>query len=110
MKKLLSLIVLAAVALSLWWFNFRPSGHDPHYDAAACVAVVMLGAPENTQEFSDKIRTVIINENNSYSMKQVVYDDRLGHSSIEKYQDLSAAEKTAAAKDVASCINVMAAH
>jgi len=107
MKKLFSLLVLAAAVLSLWWFMFRSPAHDPHYDAAACAAVDVLGTPTSEQDFADKIRTVIINENSSYSVKQVSYDDRLGRSSIEKYLALSVEQKKAAAKDVASCIDVM---
>jgi len=86
---------------------FRSPAHDPHYDAAACAAVDVLGTPTSEQDFADKIRTVIINENSSYSVKQVSYDDRLGRSSIEKYLALSVEQKKAAAKDVASCIDVM---
>jgi len=107
MKKLFSLLVLAAAVLSLWWFMFRSPAHDPHYDAAACAAVDVLGTPTSEQDFADKIRTVIINENSSYSVKQVSYDERLGRSSIEKYLALSVEQKKAAAKDVASCIDVM---
>ena len=72
MKKLFSLLVLAAAVLSLWWFMFRSPAHDPHYDAAACAAVDVLGTPTSEQDFADKIRTVIINENSSYSVKQAV--------------------------------------
>ncbi|WP_455817335.1 hypothetical protein [Pseudomonas cerasi] len=109
MKKLFPLLVLAAAILSLWWFMFRSPAHDPHYDAAACVAVNMLGTPTSEQDFANKIRTVIINENSSYSVKQVSYDDRLGRSSIEKYQALNVEQQNAATKDVASCIDVMSA-
>ncbi|MTD27681.1 hypothetical protein [Erwinia sorbitola] len=107
MKKLFPLLILAAAALSLWWFMFRSPPHDPHYDAAACVAVDVLGTPTSEQDFANKIRTVIINENSSYSVKQVSYDDRLGRSSIAKYQALDTGQKSAAAKDVVSCIEVM---
>lgn len=109
MKKMLLLFILAVAVLSLWWSLFRSPAHDPHYDAAACVAVDVLGTPTSEQDFADKIRTVIVNENSSYSVKQVSYDDRLGRSSIARYQALSSTQKTTAAKDVVSCIEVMAA-
>lgn len=108
MKKRYSLLIIVAAALLVWWFLFRSPAHDPHYDAAACAAVNVLGAPTSDSDFSNKIRTVIINENSSYSFKQVNYDDRLGRSSMEKYQALTPEQKTAAARDVESCINVMA--
>lgn len=109
MKKRYLPIIILAIALLTWWFAFRTPPHDPHYDAAACVALDVLGTPTSEQDFADKIRTVIINENNSYSFKQVSYDDQQGRTSIAKYQALSAEQKAHAARDVDSCIQVMAA-
>lgn len=109
MKKLFLLLILAAVLLAGWWCMFNSPAHDPHYDAAACVAVDVLGTPTSEKDFANKIRTVIINENSSYSVKQVNYDDRFGRSSMAKYQALTPGQKAAAAKDVVSCIEVMKA-
>jgi len=109
MKKLFPLLMLAVAALALWWFMSRSPAPDPHYDAAACAAVVALGAPTSDRDFVNKIRTVIINENSAYSIKQISYDDRSGRASIEKYQALSADQQATAARDIDSCIQVMAA-
>lgn len=109
MKKLSLAIIMLAIALLTWWFGFRTPPHDLHYDAAACVALDVLGTPTSEQDFVEKIRTVIVNENNSYSFKQVSYDDQQGQMSIAKYRALSAEQKATAAKDVDSCIRVISA-
>lgn len=108
MKKRYPLMMMVAIALLVWWYGFRTPPHDPHYDAAACVARDVLGTPTSKQDFADKIRTVITNENNSYTFKKIRYDDALGQSSITRYEALSDAAKATAAKDVDSCIHVMA--
>jgi len=109
MKKRYLVFIILTIALLSWWFGFRTPPHDPHYDAAACVALDVLGTPTSEQDFVEKIRTVIVNENNSYSFKQVSYDDQQGQMSMAKYQALSAEQKATAAKDVDSCIHVMSA-
>lgn len=107
MKKRFPLLILIVIALSGWWFTVRTPAHNAHYDAAACAAIVVLGTPSSTQDFTDKLRSVIVSENNSWSLKQVAYDDRLGQLSIAQYQTLSAEQKARAAYDVDSCIKAM---
>lgn len=107
MKKRFLLLILTVIALLLGWFTLRTPAHDAHYDAATCAAVVVLGPPESSQDFTDKLRAVIVSENNSWSLKQVTYDDRLGQLSIAKYQKLSAPDKATAAQSIDSCIKSM---
>lgn len=107
MKKFFLLVIIALCALAVYWFTFHRDVQDPHYDAAVCVAAELPDTPGDNNDFSDKVRTVILNENNSYSLKRVSYDERLGESSIKKYQRLSAEQKKQAANDVESCITIM---
>lgn len=109
MKKRFSLLILTVIALLLGWFTLRTPTHDAHYDAATCAAVVVLGPPESPQDFTDKLRAVIVSENNSWSLKQIAYDDRLGQLSIAQYQTLSAEDKATAVQSIDSCINAMQA-
>jgi len=106
-KYLVALVIVIVIAIAYWYKSHRVQ-HDPHYDAAVCVAIGMPGAGDSEKALYDTIRTVIVNENSSYSLKQVTYDDRLSQSSVRKYQNLSTEQKTQASKDVESCIAVMA--
>lgn len=110
MKKRFPLLILTVIVLSVWWFTVRTPAHNAHYDAAACAAVVVLGPPTSLQDFSDKLRAVIISENNSWSLKQIAYDDRLGQLSIARYRTLSAGQKATAAKSIDGCIHAMQAQ
>ncbi|WP_168404550.1 hypothetical protein [Erwinia amylovora] len=110
MKKHFLLLIFAVTVLLLGWFTLRTPAHDAHYDAATCAAVVVLGPPTSPQDFTDKLRTVIVSENNSWSLKPVAWDDRLGQRSIARYQTLSDGQKEKSAKNIDSCISAMQAQ
>jgi hypothetical protein len=86
MKKLF-LVVVVVVGLAVWWFKRTPP-RDPHYDAAACVAVDVMGkaAPDTDSAFLNKIRTVIDNENSDYSVSKVKFSESVAMVSIKRYQ------------------------
>ncbi|ORJ23614.1 hypothetical protein [Rouxiella badensis] len=109
MKKLF-LVVVVVVGLAVWWFKRTPP-RDPHYDAAACVAVDVMGkaAPDTDSAFLNKIRTVIDNENSDYSVSKVKFSESVAMVSIKRYQSLSSGQKAIAGQNLDSCINVMAA-
>lgn len=103
------MVVIVIVGLAVWWFNRTPA-HDPHYDAAACVAIdVMHKAPAASDEFAKSIGSVLDNENSDYSMSKVKFDPRLAKVSVQRYQSLSEEQKAAAAQNIDKCIEVMAA-
>lgn len=102
-------IIVVVAGLAVWWFNRTPA-HDPHYDAAACVAVdVMHKSPADSEDFAKSIRTVIDNENSDYSINKLKYDASLARVSVQRYQSLSAQQKTFATENIDNCIKVMAA-
>lgn len=111
MKKILpqsAAIIVVIVGLAVWWFNRTPA-HDPHYDAAACVALdVMHKAPAASADFVKSIGTVIDNENSDYSISKIKFDDRLAKVSVQRYQSLSDEQKATATQNVDKCIDVMA--
>lgn len=108
MKKYVIVSVVVIVVAIAYGYKSHRVQHDPHYDAAVCVAMELPGANDSEKALFEAIRTVIINENSSYSLKQVTYDEQLSQSSVKKYQQLSAEQKIQASKDTESCIAVMA--
>lgn len=110
MKTGILVLLLLVIGLSVWWLKFRTPPHDAHYDAAVCAAVDSLGTPASDEDFNDKVRTVILNENSSWSLKQVEYDEALGRTSIARYQALSPEQQREASGNVNRCIDVMAAQ
>lgn len=111
MKKRYSLsaiIIVAIIALSTWRLNRLPE-HSPHYDAATCAAAALLGnKPASDKELQDKVHAIIANENNSYAVDQVKYDDELAQISVKRYQSMSPQQKEESDQNIDSCINVIA--
>ncbi|EIC82613.1 hypothetical protein [Serratia sp. M24T3] len=108
-RSLLWVVIIAViVGLVAWWFNRTPA-HDPHYDAAACVAVdVMHQASADDADFSNNIHIVIDNENSDYSINKVKFDANVAQVSVQRYKSLSPRQKAVAAQNLDTCISVMA--
>ncbi|UWS33147.1 hypothetical protein [Erwinia pyrifoliae] len=109
MKRRFPRLILTVIALLLGWFPLRTPAHDAHHDDATCAAVVVPGPPNNAQDFTEKLRAVMVSENNAWSLKQVACDDRLGQLSIARYKPLSDGQKEKSAKNIDSCITAMQA-
>ncbi|KAB7894761.1 hypothetical protein GA565_01515 [Rouxiella sp. S1S-2] len=110
MKKIFPLsaiIIIVIVAVTVWRLNRTPA-HNPHYDATTCAAVDILGKkPVDDKALLERVRYIITNENNSYAVDQVKYNEDLAKVSVKRYQALSTQQKTFAGQNIDSCIQAM---
>ncbi|WP_342754202.1 hypothetical protein AAGQ96_17800 [Pantoea sp. MBD-2R] len=105
-KNILILIAVMTIVYAIYLF-FKPHKQDPHYFAAACVVLNDMAAPASTADFTEKLRTVIINENASYAVDKVEFDPASAQAAIRHYQHLSETEQRQAKKSIDSCLPVM---
>ena len=102
------IIIVVIIGLAVWWFNRTPA-HQPDYDAATCAAVAQLGnTPVDDGELIKRIQAVISNQNSSYSVDPVKFDEDLAKASAQRYQSLSTQQKTFAGESLTNCTKTMA--
>lgn len=105
-RKILAIVALLAV-VSVLWLAFKPHQQDPHYYAAACVAINDLHAAASEAEFVEKLNEVIINENSSYAVDKVAFDAGSARGAFQRYQQLSEQDKSRLHQNLDSCLSVM---
>lgn len=99
-----TLLLLIAVGLYL---AFRPHQQDPHYYAAVCVVINDMGEPASAGEFKEKLQEVIINENSSYAVDKIKFDPASAQGAIQRYQQLSAANKVQLKQGIDACLRIL---
>lgn len=102
------IIIVVIIGVAIWWFNRTPD-HKPDYDAATCAAVAQLGnKPVNDNELLEGIKASISNQNSSYAVNPVEFDQDLAEASAKRYQSLSTQQKTFAGENLENCRKTMA--
>lgn len=99
-------IVLLLIAVGLY-LAFRPHKQDTHYYAAACVVINNMGEPASAEDFKEKLQEVIINENSSYAVDKVEFDPLSAQGAIQRYQQLSAADKVQLKQGIDTCLRIL---
>ncbi len=105
-KQLVTLLLLLIMAGGLYLF-FKPHRQDPHYFAAACVVLNDMSSPGGTPDFMAQLQNVIINENSSYAVNKVRFDPASARQAIERYQHLSASQKSQTKQSMTDCLQIM---
>jgi len=105
-RKTIAIVALLAAAVGLY-LTFSSHKQDPHYYAAACVAIKDLHETPDSVGFPDKLRDVIINENASYAVDKVVFDQHSAQGAIQRYHQLSQQDKIRVQQSMGDCLSVM---
>ena len=93
-RKTIAIVALLAIVGGLY-LTFLPPEQDPHYYAAACVAIKDMHDTPDSADFPDKLREVITNENASYAVDKVAFDK------------LSEQDKNRTRQSIDDCLSVM---
>lgn len=105
-RNVLAVLALLAAA-SVLWLAFKPHQQDPHYYAAACIAINDLHAATSEAAFVDRLKEVIINENSSYAVDKVAFDAESARGAFRRYRQLSEQDKSRLHQNIDSCLSVM---
>lgn len=105
-RKTIAIVALLALAGGLY-LTFLSPEQDPHYYAAACVAIKDMHETPDSADFPDKLREVITNENASYAVDKVTFDKHSAQGAIQRYQQLSEQDKKRTRQSIDDCLSVM---
>ncbi|MGY4566272.1 hypothetical protein ACVWZ0_003678 [Erwinia sp. TECH1] len=105
-RKTIAIVALLAIVGGLY-LTFLPPEQDPHYYAAACVAIKDMHDTPDSADFPDKLREVITNENASYAVDKVAFDKHSAQGAIQRYRQLSEQDKNRTRQSIDDCLSVM---
>lgn len=91
--------LLLIFALAGWWFI----PHDSDEDKAYYVAVFCAIDHHNAQPLDQQMQNVIEGGNSDYALQKIAYKSALGHSVIDRWQQLTPDEQQRAAQDNDIC-------